>query len=98
MKIKGAGGGGVSEEEAWGEGWHWGDVCGGGGLDGPIRANRFADSRESPDSRESFQGSGTQPLCRESRFGGLKLATGKYGCTEVRVYPAECSEQLGRDP
>ena len=25
-------------------------------LDGPIRANRFADSRESPDSRESFQG------------------------------------------
>ena len=26
------------------------------------------------------------------------LATGKYGCTEVRVYPAECSEQLGRDP
>ena len=28
----------------------------------------------------------------------LKLATGKYGCTEVRVYPAECGEQLGRDP
>ena len=26
-------------------------------LDGLIRANRFADSRESPDSRESFQGS-----------------------------------------
>ena len=26
-------------------------------LDGPIRANRFADSRESPDSRESSQGS-----------------------------------------
>ena len=26
------------------------------------------------------------------------LATGKYGCTEVRMYPAECSEQLGRDP
>ena len=26
------------------------------------------------------------------------LATGKYGCTEVRVYPAECGEQLGRDP
>ena len=32
------------------------------GLDGPIRANRFADSRESPDSRESFQGSQTEPL------------------------------------
>ena len=26
------------------------------------------------------------------------LATGKYGCTEVRVYPTECGEQLGRDP
>ena len=26
------------------------------------------------------------------------LATGKYGCTEVRVYPAECGEQIGRDP
>ena len=26
------------------------------------------------------------------------LATGKYGCTEVRVYPAECGEQLGKDP
>ena len=24
-----------------------------------------------------------------------KLATGKYGCTEVRVYPTECGEQLG---
>ena len=26
------------------------------------------------------------------------LATGKYGCTEVRVYPTECGEQLGTDP
>ena len=26
------------------------------------------------------------------------LATGKYGCGKVRVYPAECSQQLGRDP
>ena len=26
------------------------------------------------------------------------LATGKYGCRKVRVYPAECGEQLGRDP
>ena len=24
------------------------------------------------------------------------LATGKYRCREVRVYPAECDEQLGR--
>ena len=30
--------------------------------DGPIGANRFADSRESPESRESFQGSRTEPL------------------------------------
>ena len=27
-----------------------------------------------------------------------KLVTGKYGCTEVRVDPAERGEQLGRDP
>ena len=26
-------------------------------INGPIRANRFADSRESPDSRTSIQGS-----------------------------------------
>ena len=26
------------------------------------------------------------------------LATGKYECREVRVYPTECCEQLGRDP
>ena len=32
----------------------------------------FADSRESPDSRESFQGSRTEPLFCESRFGGAK--------------------------
>ena len=43
-------------------------------LDGPIRANRFADLRESPDSCESFQGSRTEPLFCESRCGGLKIA------------------------
>ena len=32
------------------------------------------------------------------KFHEATLATGKYGCTEVRVYPAECGEQLGRDP
>ena len=32
---------------------HWGFSS----LDGPIRANRIADSRESPDSRESSRGS-----------------------------------------
>ena len=47
-------------------------------LDGPIRANRFADSRESPDSRESFQGPRTEPLFCESRFGGLKVANRRF--------------------
>ena len=47
-------------------------------LDGPIRANRFADSRESPDSRESFQGSRIEPLFRELRFGGLKVANRRF--------------------
>ena len=47
-------------------------------LDGPIRANRFADSRELPDSRESFQGSQTEPLFCESRFGGLKTANHRF--------------------
>ena len=31
-------------------------------FDGPIRANQFADSLESADSRESFQGSELNPL------------------------------------
>ena len=49
-------------------------------LDGPNRANRFADSRESPDSRESFQGSRTEPFFCESRFGGggLKIANRRF--------------------
>ena len=34
-------------------------------LGGPIRANRFADSRESLDSRESSQGSRSEPLFSE---------------------------------
>ena len=42
-------------------------------LDGPIRANRLADSHESLDSRESFQGSRTEPqLFCQSRFGELE--------------------------
>ena len=50
-----------------------------GTLDGPIRANRFADSRESPDSRESSRGSRTEPLffCK-SRFRGLKIANHSF--------------------
>ena len=33
------------------------------------------------------------------RFSGPQhLATGKHGCREVRVYPTECGEQLGKDP
>ena len=45
-------------------------------LDGPIRANRFADSRESPDSCESFQGSQTEPHLLRIAFpgGGLRIA------------------------
>ena len=31
-------------------------------------------------------------------FRDPQLATGKCGCAEVRVYPAECGEQLGRVP
>ena len=42
-------------------------------LDGPIRANRFADLRESPDSRESFQGSRAEPLFANRASGGLKI-------------------------
>ena len=47
-------------------------------LDGPIPANRFADSRESPDSRESFQGSRTEPLLCESRFGALEIVSRRF--------------------
>ena len=39
-------------------------------LDGPIRANRFADSRESPDSREWFQGSRPEPPFFANRASG----------------------------
>ena len=46
---------------------------------------RWPDSRESirrfariRHSRESFQGSGTEPFFRESRFGGLKLANRRF--------------------
>ena len=47
-------------------------------LDGPIRANRFADSRESPDSRESSRGSRSEPLFCKSRFRGLKIANRSF--------------------
>ena len=49
-------------------------------LDGPIRANRFADSRESPDSRESFQGSRTEPLFANHapRGRGPKIANRRF--------------------
>ena len=54
--------------------------CRGGnsGVDGPIRANRFADSYESLDSRESSQGSRTEPLFCESHFGGLTIANCRF--------------------
>ena len=35
---------------------------------------------------------------KKTRRVNFCLVTGKYGCTEVRVYPAECGEQLGTDP
>ena len=70
---------------------NWGILEGGGAkfflgpkyppvdLDGPIRANRFAESRESPDSRESFQGSRTEPLfLRIALPGGLKIANRRF--------------------
>ena len=61
-------------------------------LDGPIRVNRFADSRESPHSRESFQGSQAEPLfyC-ESCFGGggLKIANRRF-----EAIRANCSHVL----
>ena len=48
-------------------------------LDGPIRANRFADSRESPDSRESFQGSQTEPsFLRIALRGAKKIANHRF--------------------
>ena len=50
-----------------------------GNLDGPIRANRFADSRESHDSRESFQGSRTERLFFANRaLGQLKIANRRF--------------------
>ena len=39
-------------------------------IDGPIRANRFTDSRESLDSRESFQVPELNPFVANSASGG----------------------------
>ena len=58
-------GGGDPPNTSWGQTHIWGLPT--------IRANRFADSRESLDSRESFQGFRTEPLSCESRFGALKI-------------------------
>ena len=44
----------------------------------PICANLRIDLREAPDSRESFQGSRTEPLFCESRFGGLKIVNRRF--------------------
>ena len=41
-------------------------------------ANRFADSHESPDCRELFQGSRTEPLLCKSGFRGLKSANPRF--------------------
>ena len=55
------------------------------GLDGSIRANRFADSRESHDSRESFQGSRPEPLFCESRFQALKIGNRRFARRFARI-------------
>ena len=66
-------------------------------LDGPICANLFADSRESPDSRESVQGSRTEPPFFANRAsGGLQVANRRFEAIRVnllkryenRVFPA----------
>ena len=51
----------------------------------PILANRFADSCESLNSRESFQGSRTEPLFCESRFGGLTLTIANRRLEAIRA-------------
>ena len=57
-------------------------------LDGPIRANRFADSHESSDSRKSFQGSRTEPLLLRIPLRGLKIAN--------RGFEGDSRESLAR--
>ena len=52
-------------------------------LDGPIRTNRFADSRESSDSRESVQGSRTEALVCKSHLGGLKITNCRFEATRA---------------
>ena len=51
----------------------------------PIRENRFADSRESPDSRESLQDSRTEPLFCESRFRGAKNCESQVWRRSTRI-------------
>ena len=57
------------------------------------RANRFADPRKSPDSRESFQGSRTEPLLCEPRFGGLKIANRRFEA--IRASRLKRHENMG---
>ena len=47
-------------------------------LDGPIRANRFADSRESSHPRESFQGSRIEPPSLRIALRGPKIANRRF--------------------
>ena len=58
-------------------------------VDGPIRANRFAASRESPGSRESFRGSRT-----DLRFLRIALWGAKNCESQVR---GDSRESLARD-
>ena len=65
-------------------------------IDSQIRANRFADSRESPDSRESVQSSRTEPLFCESHFWGLKIANRGFEAIRESLTPqrAQRSKQF----
>ena len=58
-------------------------------LAGLIRANQFADSSESSDSRELFQGSRTEPILGDMCCWGLKIANHSF-----EAIRANCSNVL----
>ena len=66
-------------------------------LVGSIRANRFADLRESGDSPESLEASRIEPLLCESRFGAPKIANRRFEAIRVNrpnVMKIEISLQI----
>ena len=72
-------------------------------FDDPIRANRFADLRESSDSRESFQGSRTEPLLLRIALcggGGVKIANHRFKAiraNRLHVMKISVSRRGGRN-